>query len=260
MYLENKTMQGKKVPACRRGRYQEKLFTNFQLSQRIPENNFYRRLKQAICLDFLYKETEQYYGSCGQKSLDPVVFFKLSLVGYLENIISHRQLIEFCSMRLDILYFLDYDIDDQLPWHSIVSLTKQLFLENIFEKVFEHVLTMCVEKGMVSDHTQAIDSAMIKANASMESLELKVPQQTLEAYLHKIRHISTADRPAKNNKAEPHQKNITASKRKLKDIDSRQKKWAKDQDQRPGSGAKGAKYTSNKTHYSPSDPGCPNIG
>ena len=29
---------------------------------------------------------------------------------------------------------------------------------------------------------------------------------------------------------------------------------AKDQDQRPGAGNKGAKYTSNKTHYSPTDP------
>ena len=37
-------------------------------------------------------------------------------------------------------------------------------------------------------------------------------------------------------------------------IASRTKKWAKDQDQRPGAGNKGSKYTSNKTHYSPTDP------
>ncbi len=127
-------MQGKKV-------YQEKLFTSFQLSHKIPENNFYRRLKQTLKLSFLYKETNRYYGSCGQKSIDPVVFFKLSLVGYLENIISHRQLIDFCSMRMDILYFLGYDIDDEFPWHSTLSRTKQLFPEEVFEKVFERILT-----------------------------------------------------------------------------------------------------------------------
>ena len=88
--------------------YQEKRFTHFQLSQKIPKENFYRRLKEVIHLDFLYKETKQYYGSCGQKSIDPLVFFKLNLVGYLENIVSHRKLMEFCSMRIDILYFLDY--------------------------------------------------------------------------------------------------------------------------------------------------------
>ncbi|KAA0993388.1 transposase [Dyadobacter sp. UC 10] len=34
-----------------------------------------------------------------------MVFFKLMLTGYLENITSDRHLIEHCSMRMDILYF-----------------------------------------------------------------------------------------------------------------------------------------------------------
>ena len=84
-------MQGKKE-------YQEKMFTSFQLSDRVPETNFYRRLKEVLHLDFLYKETQVYYGVSGQQSIDPVVFFKLCLVGYLENIISDRKLIVHCSM------------------------------------------------------------------------------------------------------------------------------------------------------------------
>jgi len=40
----------------------------------------------------------------------------------------------------------------------------------------------------------------------------------------------------------------------LQEIRSRNKKWQHDQDQRPGAGNKGSKYTSNKTHYSPTDP------
>ena len=42
------------------------------------------------------------------------------------------------------------------------------------------VLAMCVEKGMVSGHTQGIDSAPVKANASMDALELKVPEGELD--------------------------------------------------------------------------------
>ncbi|MDE5419572.1 transposase [Labilibaculum sp. DW002] len=187
-------MQGKKL-------YQEKLFSSFQLSHRVPENNFYRRLKEVLDLSFLYKKTQSYYGSCGQKSIDPVVFYKLCLVGYLENIISDRKLIEHCSMRLDILYFLGFDIDEELPWHSTLSRTRQLFPEALFEQVFTHVLSMCVEKGMVAGHTQAIDSAPIKANASMDSLELKVPEEELEAYLQKARYQSREDRKPKENKA-----------------------------------------------------------
>jgi len=246
-------MQGKK-------NYQEKLFNNFQLSDRIPKNNFYRRLKEELELRFLYSLTKKYYGESGQKSIDPVVFFKLCLVGYLENIISDRDLILHSSLRLDILYFLDYDIDEPLPWHSTISRTRQLYPESVFEEVFTKVLTMCVEKGMVSGHTQTIDSAPIKANASMDSLELKVPKEELESHLKRIRHLSSMDkdklpiRKSKTNKASKEQQSITASQRELQSIKSRNKKWSKDQDQRPGAGNKGSKYTSNKTHYSPTDP------
>ena len=246
-------MQGKKV-------YQEKLFSNFQLSQRVPKENFYRRLKEVLDLSFLYQLTKPCYGSCGQKSIDPVVFYKLCLVGYLENITSDRQIIEHCSMRLDILYFLGFDIDEELPWHSTLSRTRKLFPEGLFEQVFERVLQMCIEKGMVAGHTQAMDSAPVKANASMDSLELKVPREELDAYIRRVRQLNTKDkenyphRKAKNNKASQQQQTITADNRELQGIKSRTKKWAADQDARPGSRNKGAKYTSNKTHYSPTAP------
>ena len=187
-------MQGKKD-------YQEKLFTHFQLSDHVPQENFYRRLQETLSFDYLYDLTKDYYGSCGQKSIDPVVFFKLCLVGYLENIVSDRQLISHCSMRLDILFFLGYDIDEPLPWHSTLSRTRQLFDETVFESVFTQVVRLCIDKGMVSGHTQAIDSAPVKANASMDSLLLKVPENELEEYLHALRHISKMDRKLKEDKA-----------------------------------------------------------
>ncbi len=94
-------MQGIKI-------YQEKLFNSFRLSDHVPVTNFYRRLKDILQLDFLYKETAVCYGKSWQKSIDPTMFFKLNLIGYLENIISDRKLISHCNMRLDLLSFLDY--------------------------------------------------------------------------------------------------------------------------------------------------------
>jgi len=72
--------------------------------------------------------------------------------------------------------------------------------------------------------------------------------------LRKVRVMSSADRTAKTNKAPLEQRKITASEKQLKDLKTTQNKWSKDQDQRPGAEAKGSKYTSNKTHYSPTDP------
>jgi transposase len=123
-------MQGKK-------NYSEKLFTSFQLSDRVPEDNIYRLLLQELDLRFLYQETAPYYGTEGQLSIDPVVFFKLLLVGYLENINSDRRIVAFASMGLDVLFFLGYDIDEELPWHSTLSRTRQLYGEEIFAKLFK---------------------------------------------------------------------------------------------------------------------------
>ncbi len=156
-------MQGKKD-------YQEKLFNSFQLSERVPQENFYRRLKSELDLNFIYKLTDNYYGKEGQKSIDPVVFFKLILVGYIENLNSDRKIMNHASMRLDVLFFIGYDIDEELPWHSTLSRTRGLYGEEVFKELFKKVLSLCVQKGMVGGKRQAIDNAYIKANASLDSL------------------------------------------------------------------------------------------
>tara|TARA_B110000046_G_C12989146_1_gene397039 strand:+ start:186 stop:860 length:675 start_codon:yes stop_codon:yes gene_type:complete len=223
-------MQGKK-------NYQEKMFLNFQLSDRVPENNFYRRLKGTLDLRYLYSETKEYYGDCGHKSIDPVVFMKLMLVGYLENIASERRLIDHCSMRMDILFFLDHDIVEPLPWHSTISRTRKLFPETVFVKFFEQVFGLCVESGMVRGKVQAIDSAPVKANASMDSLELKQPIVSLSDYLREVEKETprenknktekdddwTPKRRSKQDKSKVEDRKIESDDRTLKQLKSRGK-------------------------------------
>ena len=235
-------MQGKKE-------YQEKLFLSFHLSDHVPVNNFYRRLKEILDLDFLYGLTRVYYGDSGQKSIDPVVFFKLSLVGYLENIVSDRDLIRRSSLRLDILYFLGYNIDEKLPCHSTLSRTRSLYGEPVFEQAFTKILQMCVDKAMVSGHRQVIDSAPVKANASMDSLELKVPDRDLQSHLSQV--VQENDRSATDvvSLSEHLEGCYDASGGELPRIKPRTYKEAKTESK---SSAK--IKVSNKTHYSATDP------
>lgn len=156
-------MQGKK-------KYQEQLFTSFQLSEHVPVENFYRRLKDVLDLQWLYRATKKYYGTEGQQSIDPVVFFKLILIGYLENQPSDRKIISMVSMRLDMLYFVGYNLGEPLPWHSTLSRTRQLYGKEVFQQFFREILKQCIDKGMVAGRRQAIDSVFVKANASMDSL------------------------------------------------------------------------------------------
>ena len=189
-------MQGKK-------HYTEQLFKSFQLSQRVPEDNFYRRLKDLLNLQWLYKETKKYYGTDGQQSIDPAVFFKLMLIGYLENLGSDRRIINTVSMRLDMLFFIGYDIDEPLPWHSTLSRTRQLYGEDIFKELFRKVLSLCIDKGMVAGKRQAMDSVAVQANASMESLQKKEVLKDVDNYTDELNEEESLPKQTKNDNLPP---------------------------------------------------------
>ena len=246
-------MQGRK-------QYQEKLFANFQLSERVPEDNFYRKLKQTLDLRFVYTATSRYYGTEGQESIDPAIFFKLMLVGYLENLGSDRRIITTASMRMDILFFLGYDIDETLPWHSTLSRTRQLYGEQIFMDLFKQVLKQCIAKGMVAGRRQAVDSVLVKANASMDSIaekeimddvdsfgeELSLNQDKSEKKVDAYRKKKVEDHHRWKTKAYDGMPGSRASYRK--------DKTKQDDDQPKDQDGFQAKFLSNHTHYSTTDP------
>jgi transposase len=231
-------MQGKKL-------YSEQLFKSFQLSQRVPEDNFYRRLKDLFSLGWLYKETKKYYGTEGQQSIDPVVFFKLMLIGYLENLASDRRIISTVSMRLDMLFFIGYDIDEPLPWHSTLSRTRQLYGDEVFKQLFKQVLKQCIDKGMVAGRRQVMDSVPVKANAAMDSLTEKQVLDDSDDYTNELN----------TNDDQPSGKTVSAHRNKAVQLHHKWKakayksmpKGSKERQSR-------SKFVSNHTHYSTTDP------
>src|SRR6478609_12214342 len=90
-------------------------------------------------------------------------------------------------MRLDILYFIGYDIDESLPWHSTLSRTRQLYGEDIFRELFKRILKQCIDKGMVAGRRQAVDSVHVKANASMDSIAEKEVMNDADAFAQELK-------------------------------------------------------------------------
>ncbi|WP_375415910.1 IS1182 family transposase [uncultured Hymenobacter sp.] len=224
--------------------FTDKVVVHFRLSERVPRHNLYRRLDEVLDLRFLYPETQVLYSHTGQPALDPVVFFKLLLVGRLENIASDRRLLAHCALRLDILLFLGYELDEELPWHSTISRTRQLYPTALFEHLFDRVFHLCVAQGLVAGDTQAIDSAPVKANASLDSLCEKQAAAPLV--------LTVAGQPAPASTL-PTAALLSAPAHQLRREAARKAKHGSE----PGAlGGKRphARLVSNKTHYSPSDP------
>ena len=240
-------MQGKK-------QFSEKLFTNFQLSDRVPAENFYRRLKQVLGLQWLYKATKKYYGTEGHQSIDPGVFFKLMLIGYLENLGSDRRIVSTVSLRLDMLYFIGYDIDEALPWHSTLSRTRQLYGEGLFKQLFKDVLKQCIDKGMVAGRRQVMDSVAVKANAGIDSLVEKEILEDATAYADELKKEELQSDDNINNE-DDNSKTVSAARNKAVQLHHQWKAKAyKNMPQGSTERQSRAKFVSNHTHYSTTDP------
>jgi Transposase domain (DUF772) len=72
-----------------------RLFTpvpQVSLEELVPADHFYRHLDRVLDLSFVCDLVKETYASTGRPSIDPVVFFKLQLVMFFEDIRSERLL------------------------------------------------------------------------------------------------------------------------------------------------------------------------
>lgn len=59
---------------------------HLSLEELVPHNHFYRHLERSLDLSFVREFVQQTYSCGGRPSIDPVVFFKLQLVMFFEDI------------------------------------------------------------------------------------------------------------------------------------------------------------------------------
>jgi transposase len=155
---------------------------NLCLDDFVKPGNLYRKIDETIDFNFIYDLAKSLYSYTGQSSLDPIVFFKIELVGLLEGIHEDRSLERRLNDSFAIRWFLGYDLDEDLPVHSTISRTRKdrISLE-LYQAVFDHILNLCHRHQLIKGAHQSIDSTLLKANASLHSLEDLRPK-VLEHY------------------------------------------------------------------------------
>jgi Transposase domain (DUF772) len=91
------------------------------LEELVPQDHFYRHLQTVLDLSFVYDLVRESYSVVGRPSIDPVVFFKLQLVMFFEDIRSERLLLRQVADRLSVRWYVGYDLEEPLPDHSTLS-------------------------------------------------------------------------------------------------------------------------------------------
>jgi transposase len=156
-------VQGKKE-------FNQRIFYNINLDSLVPDDHFLKRLDSVVSFNFVRDITKDYYSHTGKPSIDPIVLIKMLLVGYLFDIKSERKLVEEISLNLAYRWYIGYDLDEEVPNHSVFSKARARFGKKLFLDIFEKILARCVGLGLISKEGMLIDSTIVRANASDRSM------------------------------------------------------------------------------------------
>src|SRR4030066_999895 len=162
--------------------FQPKLFYHqINLEQRVPKDHLLRKIREKIDFEFIYGEVRDTYGDNGNVSIPPPVILKMMLLLALYNVRSERELMDTFPMRLDWLWFLGYDLDSEVPNHSVLSKARARWGVEAFRSFFERIVWQCVEAGLVDGSKIFVDSSLVDADASNNSV---IDTQSLKIHLH----------------------------------------------------------------------------
>ena len=152
---------------------ERKLIYCLNIEELIPDDHLLRYIDKHIKFDFIRDKVKHLYSHTGRPSIDPVVLFKMLLIGYLYDVKSERQLEQEIQVNLAYRWFIKYDIEDSIPDHSTISQTRRRkFTEStIFQDIFDEIVRQCIAQGFLNGDTILTDSTHIKASASFDSLK-----------------------------------------------------------------------------------------
>src|SRR5260221_5994103 len=150
------------------------------LEELVPQGHFYRHLQKVLDLSFVYDLVRESYAMAGRPSIDPVVFFKLQLVMFFEDIRSERLLMRQVPDRLSVRCDLGYDFGRPLPDHSSLTRIRTRYGIDVFRRLFERIVEQCQQDGLVWGKELYADATKVQANAAFGSMK---PRFAVEAHL-----------------------------------------------------------------------------
>jgi transposase len=165
----------------------------------VPKDNAYRQLDRMLDLSFVREWVKECYADGGRPSIDPVVFFRLQLVLYLEGLRSERQLMRLAADRLSVRWFLGYGLDESLPDHSTLTRIRERYGLAIFRRFFDAIVEQCMKVGLVWGKELYFDATKVQANASLDSIK---PRFAVDEHLRNLFLESGEESPASDERQE----------------------------------------------------------
>src|SRR4051794_2419924 len=185
---------------------QEQLWVMHTELATAPGHPFYQQLNALLDREkfdeFAEFECGRFYCSGnGRPSLPPGTYFRLLLIGYFEGIDSERGIAWRVADSLGLRQFLRIGLDEDTPNHSTISRTRRLIDVETHAKVFQWVLGVIADRGLLKGKTVGVDATTLEANAAMRSIVRRDTGASYDEFLTELAQRSGIPTPTREDLA-----------------------------------------------------------
>ena len=152
---------------------------------------FYRKLNRLLAEADFDRTVEEmcepyYHAHLGRPSIPPGVYFRMLLIGYYEGIGSQRGIAWRCADSLSLREFLGIPLTEETPDHSSLTRVRDRLPLEAHATVFQWVLTLAADKGLLPGKTVAVDATTLEADAAMKSIVRRDTGEDWKEYLRRL--------------------------------------------------------------------------
>lgn len=149
---------------------------------------FYRKLNELLRVAGFDKHVESlceeyYHDTMGRPGIPPSTYFRMLMVGYFEGIGSQRGIAWRCADSLSLRDYLGIGLTENTPDHSSMTRVRDRLPYDVYESIFQWVMKLASEKGLLKGKTVAVDATTLEANAAMKSIVRHDSGEDWKAYI-----------------------------------------------------------------------------
>jgi len=182
------------------------------IEQLVGPDHLLRKIQEHVDFSFIIDEVRgEYSANKGRPSEDPIVLFKILLIGYLFGIRSERRLLDEVRHNVAYRWFLGLKLTDPVPSPSCLwqNRKRRHWTDEDgeetehFRGIFDKIVLQAVKHGFVDGQQLVTDGTLIKANANKKKFEVKQVEESTREYLGDLHKAIQEDREAHGLKPLP---------------------------------------------------------
>jgi len=150
---------------------QSSFYGNHIYDRVIPEDHFLKQLDKAVDFSFVNELCrDAYHPDNGRPAYELAMMINILLLQFLYNI-SDRRIVEEVSLNLAMKWFVGLAIDETPPDSTSLTRFRDRLGVERFIGIFNQVVELAREQGLISDRLSIVDSTHVKAKVDTFKLQ-----------------------------------------------------------------------------------------